>query len=53
MPVILFNNLLIVGAVAVAVPLVLGLAPGLRMPAVALEIVAGMIVGPSVLGWPT
>lgn len=51
MQVIFFNNLLIVGAIAVAVPLMLGLAPGLRVPAVVLEIVVGMVVGPSVLGW--
>ena len=31
--------------------MLLGLAPGLRLPAVVLEIVAGIVVGPSVLEW--
>ncbi|HEV3398221.1 MAG TPA: cation:proton antiporter, partial [Actinomycetes bacterium] len=38
-------------AVAFAVPLLLGLLPGLRLPSVVLEIVAGIVLGPSVLGW--
>ena len=46
-----FLNLLIVSAVAVAAPLALGFAPRLRLPAVVLEIVAGVVLGPSVLGW--
>ena len=46
-----FVNLLIVVAIAFAVPLVLGLAPAIRVPAVVLEIIAGIVVGPSVLGW--
>jgi Kef-type K+ transport system membrane component KefB len=46
-----FTNLLIVTAVAFAAPLLLGFAPALRLPAVVLEIVAGIVVGPSVLGW--
>jgi Kef-type K+ transport system membrane component KefB len=45
------DALLIVVAVAFAAPFLLGLAPGLRIPAVVLEIVAGILVGPSVLGW--
>jgi Kef-type K+ transport system membrane component KefB len=45
-----FDGLLIVVAVAFAVPLVLGLFPGVRLPSVVLEIVAGIVVGPSVLG---
>ncbi|MDH4176876.1 MAG: cation:proton antiporter [Thermoleophilia bacterium] len=45
------QNLLIVVAVAFAVPFTLGLAPGLRLPAVVLEIVAGIVIGPSVLAW--
>jgi Kef-type K+ transport system membrane component KefB len=45
------DALLIVVAVAFAAPFLLGLAPGLRIPAVVLEIVAGIVVGPSVLGW--
>jgi Kef-type K+ transport system membrane component KefB len=46
-----FTNLLIVAALAFAAPFVLGLAPRLRLPAVVLEIVAGIVVGPSGLGW--
>ncbi len=46
-----FSGLVIVAAVAFAVPLLLGLAPGVRLPAVVLEIVAGIIIGPSVLSW--
>ena len=44
------EDLLIVVAVAFAAPFVLGLAPGLRLPSVVLEIVAGIVIGPSVLG---
>jgi Kef-type K+ transport system membrane component KefB len=50
-PHISFNNVLIVGAVAFTVPLLLGLMPRLRLPAVVLEIVAGIIIGPAVLNW--
>ena len=46
-----YTNLLIVVAVGFAAPLVLGFAPKLRMPSVVLELVAGILVGPSVLGW--
>ncbi|MFL5871049.1 MAG: cation:proton antiporter [Solirubrobacterales bacterium] len=46
-----FTNLLIIAAIAFAAPFVLGLAPAVRLPSVALEIVAGILVGPSVLGW--
>jgi Kef-type K+ transport system membrane component KefB len=49
--VISFDSLLVVGVVAVAVPLLLGLVPALRVPAVALEILGGVLVGPAVLGW--
>jgi Kef-type K+ transport system membrane component KefB len=45
------DGLLIVVAVAFAAPFLLGLAPRLRIPAIVLEIVAGILVGPSVLGW--
>ena len=48
-----FINLLIICAVAFAAPLALGLAPRLRLPAVVVEIVAGIVIGPSVLGWVT
>ena len=46
-----FNSLLIVGVVAVAVPLLLGLVPAVKVPAVVLEILGGILVGPAVLGW--
>lgn len=46
-----FSSLLIVGAVAVAVPLLLGLVPMVKVPAVVLEILGGILVGPTVLGW--
>lgn len=45
------GNLLVVVAVGFAVPFLLGLVPGLRLPAVVVEIVAGIVIGPSVLGW--
>ncbi|MGY1681162.1 cation:proton antiporter [Geodermatophilus sp. SYSU D01176] len=51
MPDVSFTNLLIVAGVAAAVPLALGWAPRLRIPPVVLEIVAGVVLGPSVLGW--
>jgi len=50
-PDVSFTNLLIIAAVAAAVPLALGWAPGLRVPSVVLEIVVGILLGPSVLGW--
>src|SRR5215213_2004707 len=45
-----FTNLLIVMAVALSAPLALGLFPRLQLPSVVLEIVAGIVIGPSVLG---
>ncbi len=51
MPEISFENLLIVTAVAFAAPLALGMFPRVKLPAVVLEIVAGIVIGPAVLGW--
>ena len=51
MPDVGFTNLLAVLAIALAAPLLLGFAPAVRVPAVVLEIVAGIVLGPSVLGW--
>jgi Kef-type K+ transport system membrane component KefB len=51
MPDIHFTNLLVVVAVAFAAPLVLGFFPRLRLPAIVLEIVLGIAIGPSGLGW--
>ena len=44
-------GLVIVLAVAAGVPLLLGLLPRLRLPGALLEIVAGIVLGPAVLGW--
>jgi Kef-type K+ transport system membrane component KefB len=51
MPDVSFLNLFIVCLIAAAAPLALGFAPRLRLPSVILEIVAGIVLGPSVLGW--
>jgi Kef-type K+ transport system membrane component KefB len=51
MPIVSFTGLLIVAVVAFAAPLVLALTPARRLPAIVLEIVAGIVLGPSVLGW--
>jgi Kef-type K+ transport system membrane component KefB len=51
MPDVSFTNLLVVAAVAVLAPLAVGFAPRLRIPAVVLEIIGGIIIGPSGLGW--
>jgi Kef-type K+ transport system membrane component KefB len=45
-----FENLVIVAAAAFGAPFVLGLFPRLRLPLVVLEIVAGIVLGPSLLG---
>jgi Kef-type K+ transport system membrane component KefB len=45
-----FGGLLIVVALAFVVPLLLGLFPRVRLPSVVLEILGGIIIGPSVLG---
>src|SRR5262245_51759633 len=44
-------NLLGVATIAFCVPFILGFFPRVRIPAVALELIAGIIVGPAVLGW--
>jgi Kef-type K+ transport system membrane component KefB len=51
MPELSLSGVVVVAAVAFAVPLLLGLVPGLRLPSVVLEIVVGIVLGPSVLGW--
>src|SRR5215216_670742 len=50
MPEISLVSVLIVAAVAFVVPLILGLAPALSIPSVVIEIVAGIVIGPAVLG---
>ena len=51
MPTIAFGGLAIVAAAALAAPLALGLFPRIRLPAIVLEIVLGIVIGPQVLGW--
>jgi len=46
-----FGGLAIVAAAALAAPLALGFFPGIRLPAIVLEIVLGIVIGPQVLGW--
>jgi len=46
-----YGSLLAVTAIALAAPLLVSLAPRLRVPAVVLEIVLGIVVGPSGLDW--
>jgi Kef-type K+ transport system membrane component KefB len=53
MPVTSFAGLALVALVGFAVPLVLGFVPALRLPSVVLEIVVGILIGPSVLHWVT
>ena len=46
-----FNGVLIIAVVAVLVPVVLGLLPAQPVPGAVLEVIAGIVVGPAVLGW--
>jgi Kef-type K+ transport system membrane component KefB len=46
-----FTSLLIIGVVAVLMPLLLGFIPSVKLPPVVLEILGGVLVGPTVLGW--
>lgn len=46
-----FGGVFAVAVIALIAPLIARLAPRLRIPAVALEILIGIAVGPSVLGW--
>ncbi len=50
-PELSLTGLVLVAAVAFAAPMLLGLAPKLRLPAVVVEILAGIAIGPSGLGW--
>lgn len=45
------TNVLVVAAVAFGAPLALGLLPRLRLPAIVLELLAGILLGPAGLGW--
>src|SRR6478735_8619621 len=53
MPTVHFTNLLIVVAVGFLAPLALGFFPRVRLPSIVLEIVLGIVIGPSGLGWVT
>ena len=46
-----FDNLLIICVIAVLAPLSVAAVPRLRIPAVVIEIVAGIVVGPTGFGW--
>ena len=51
MPAASLTSLAVVLLTALAARLVLGLAPRLPLPGVVIEIVGGIVIGPSVLGW--
>jgi Kef-type K+ transport system membrane component KefB len=46
-----YNSVLIIAAVAVLVPVVLGLLPAIPVPGAVVEVIAGIVIGPSLLGW--
>ena len=46
-----FTNLLMVVAAGLLAPLALGFFPRVRLPAMVLEIVLGIVIGPAGLGW--
>src|SRR5215204_7245483 len=50
MPDISLAGLVVVAAIAFLVPLGLGLVPAVRIPSVVLEISAGILIGPAILG---
>jgi Kef-type K+ transport system membrane component KefB len=52
-PEISFTGVAIVAAVALSAPLAVGLVPRILLPAIVLEIVLGIVIGPQVLGWVT
>jgi Kef-type K+ transport system membrane component KefB len=45
-----FTSVAVIAAVALVAPLAIGIS-GLRLPAIVVEIVLGIVVGPQVLGW--
>jgi len=47
-----FGSVALVATVALVAPLAIGLA-GLRLPAIVIEILLGIVIGPQVLGWAT
>src|SRR5437667_9998321 len=46
-----FGSLLVIMALAAAIPVLLGLVPRVPVPDSVVEILAGIIVGPAALGW--
>jgi NhaP-type Na+/H+ or K+/H+ antiporter len=44
-----FNSVLIIAGISVFIPVVLGLLPRLPVPEAVLEVIAGIVLGPSVL----
>lgn len=46
-----FGGLFVVSLIAVGAPLLVAAVPKVKVPAVVVEIVAGIVIGPSVLGW--
>src|SRR6201986_4278585 len=46
-----FDGVLVIGLLAVAAPAICGWWPGLPVPGAVLEVIAGIVIGPSVLGW--
>jgi len=51
MPAVHYTNLLIVVTIGLLAPLGLGFFPRFRLPAIVLELVLGIVIGPSGLGW--
>src|SRR5947208_16621222 len=51
MPAVHYTNLLIVVTIGLLAPLALGFLPRFRLPAIVLELVLGIVLGPSGLGW--
>ena len=51
MPNLSFAGVLVIALIAVAVPVVLSLVPRLPVPGAVLMVLAGILAGPSVLGW--
>lgn len=49
--VISFNGVLLVAVAAVLVSVIVGLFPKLPVPGAVLEVIAGIVIGPAVLGW--
>jgi Kef-type K+ transport system membrane component KefB len=45
------SNLFLVTLVAFSIPFVLGLYPKVGLPSAVVELIAGMVLGPAVLGW--